>query len=297
MIEENNTININVSSDSSLTGIVSSNSNLKTNVEGKGDEGKQGPPGITYIPEIESISTLSPGAEASVSVRIENNKMLFSFGIPQGSPGTGDMLKSRYDSNDDGVVDNANHANSADTATNSVNSNHATTSDSALVANHASTSDSASFASSSSTSNSSSLLDDLSKQDVLNLVDNVDQKFSGYVKYDLVESGEWVYKKYEDGTITMWHRHVGNYSFYNQPYGSSTYWSNTIDFTYPVPLKKIFSRHSDVSADSHLVNCNYSNAHPELTKYCLFLYDLGQYVANQDITIYTEINGRWKDVE
>lgn len=111
MIEEENVININISSKNSINGNISSKNELNTSTQGKGDTGPKGEDGITYIPEIKKVETLEPTEKASVEVEVEGNKMRFSFSLPRGKPGIGDMQKEIYDSDNDGIIDNADIAN------------------------------------------------------------------------------------------------------------------------------------------------------------------------------------------
>lgn len=114
MMEEN-VINVQLESSSTILGDIQSSSSVSANIEGKGEPGPQGPPGlngITYVPRIKQVNTLSPEQEASVSVDVEGNKMLFTFNIPKGQPS--DMSKAIYDTNGNGNVDNADNAFSLD---------------------------------------------------------------------------------------------------------------------------------------------------------------------------------------
>lgn len=114
MMEEN-VINVQLESSSTILGDIQSSSSVSANIEGKGEPGPQGPPGlngITYIPCIKQVNTLDPNQEASASVDIEENKMLFTFNIPKGQ--SGDMSKAIYDTNNNGNVDNADNAFSLD---------------------------------------------------------------------------------------------------------------------------------------------------------------------------------------
>lgn len=108
-ISGNSNINSNINSDNSITPSISSSNGVNTEIEGKGPQGPKGADGITWIPEIEEVNTIEYNEEASASVRTLLNKMLFIFNIPRGSPG--DMSKSVYDTDDNGIVDNAEKVN------------------------------------------------------------------------------------------------------------------------------------------------------------------------------------------
>lgn len=72
----------------------------------------KGERGLSASVKIGAVTTLAPGKTATVENVGTENEAVLTFGIPQGlhgesGDGSGDMLKSVYDNDNDGVVDNA----------------------------------------------------------------------------------------------------------------------------------------------------------------------------------------------
>lgn len=80
-----------------------------------------GPSGAAATISVGTVSTGNPGTSASVVNVGTSNAAILNFTIPRGSDGSGgggggDMYKSVYDTNNDGVVDSASAATSASSA-------------------------------------------------------------------------------------------------------------------------------------------------------------------------------------
>lgn len=97
--------------------------NKKTVVDCKGAKGDAGSAATVAVG---TVTTLAAGSSATVENAGSSSAAVFNFGIPKGADGsgTGDMLKSVYDTNNDGIVD---HAALADTATSANSATSATT--------------------------------------------------------------------------------------------------------------------------------------------------------------------------
>lgn len=113
--------------------------------------------------------------------------------------------------------------------------------------------------------------------------------------YEIVTSGEWTYKKYNNGLIEMWHKHVKSYSSSDQYAGSPVRWTTTEVFNFPITLTEMISINSIIGSSGHLMGCNITGSGVSQTSYQLFIYDYGQ-SFNQSIAIYTTIIGKWKEV-
>lgn len=112
--------------------------------------------------------------------------------------------------------------------------------------------------------------------------------------YEVVTSGEWTYKKYNNGLIEMWQRHVGNYTL-NRAYVNSTLnWATTERFEFPVTLTALISINTTLGTSEHLIGCNYTNTNEYKTGYNLYIYEYGQSLTNQPISIHTIVIGKWK---
>lgn len=75
----------------------------------EGDEGQQGPAGSAATIAVGSVTTGAAGTNASVTNSGTSSAAVFDFVIPRGADGSGsgDMLKSTYDTDNDGIVDEA----------------------------------------------------------------------------------------------------------------------------------------------------------------------------------------------
>lgn len=75
----------------------------------EGDEGQQGPAGSAATIAVGSVTTGAAGTNASVTNSGTSSAAVFDFVIPRGADGSGsgDMLKSTYDTNNNGIVDEA----------------------------------------------------------------------------------------------------------------------------------------------------------------------------------------------
>lgn len=112
--------------------------------------------------------------------------------------------------------------------------------------------------------------------------------------YEIITSGEWTYKKYNNGLIEMWHKHVGSYSSSDQYAGSPVRWITTEIFSFPVTLTEMISINSTLGSQGRLMGCNIPGSGSSLTQYQLYIYDYGQYFLNQSVAIYTTVIGKWK---
>lgn len=74
----------------------------------KGPQGITGPAGAPASVSVGAVTTLDAGKPATVTNSGTPLDVILDFGIPRGDvgDGTGDMLKSVYDADNDGVVDN-----------------------------------------------------------------------------------------------------------------------------------------------------------------------------------------------
>lgn len=88
---------------------------------GKGPQGEKGDPGPANTLTIGTVTTGEPGTQAAASITGESPNQVLNLNIPKGDKGdpgdggsgSGDMLKSEYDTNSDGKVDAADEADSA----------------------------------------------------------------------------------------------------------------------------------------------------------------------------------------
>lgn len=73
----------------------------------EGDEGQQGPEGSAATIAVGTVTTGAAGTNASVTNSGTSSAAVFDFVIPRGADGSGsgDMLKSTYDTDNDGYVD------------------------------------------------------------------------------------------------------------------------------------------------------------------------------------------------
>lgn len=82
----------------------------------KGDKGDKGDSGNSATISVGTVTTGSPGTQATVTNVGTSTDAIFDFVIPRGQDGSGgggggDMYKSTYDQNDNGIVDNAEKVN------------------------------------------------------------------------------------------------------------------------------------------------------------------------------------------
>lgn len=82
----------------------------------KGKDGTDGIDGTAATVQVGTVTTLAPGEKATVTNVGTNAAAVLNFGIPQGASGagSGDMLKSVYDKDGDGIIDRAASAGNAD---------------------------------------------------------------------------------------------------------------------------------------------------------------------------------------
>lgn len=82
----------------------------------KGEKGDKGDTGNSATITVGTVTTGSPGTQATVTNVGTSTDAIFDFVIPRGQDGSGgggggDMYKSTYDKNDNGIVDNAEKVN------------------------------------------------------------------------------------------------------------------------------------------------------------------------------------------
>ena len=113
-----------------LQGQLVANGNIVASmVSQKGAKGDKGDTGNAATIAVGTVTTGSPGTQATVTNVGTNTDAIFDFVIPRGQDGSGgggggDMYKSTYDQNDNGIVDNAekvnNHTVQSDVPANAV---------------------------------------------------------------------------------------------------------------------------------------------------------------------------------
>lgn len=278
MIEEDNSLNIS---------LYSSNE-LKTNIEGKGDQGPKGNDGITYIPEINSIETVEPNIPADVSVNVIGNRMIFDFKIPKGK--TGDMSKDIYDTDNDGIVDEAKmigrytadtlNTNFEEIDTNFSNINKKVDNQYETISNDL---------------QKIGYLDALNTESKDTLVAAINELVNtiSESKFTIEEKGDFVYKKYENGFVEIYQCSQITVILSNDYMPSSAKWT-PCDFTLPEAIKELYSINTNISdtQENALMGCSYRKP-PTTSGYKLYIFDFAQ-VRTKDVVVYTTITGKWK---
>lgn len=115
------------------------------------------------------------------------------------------------------------------------------------------------------------------------------------VDFTIYIDGEWTIKKYNNGYVEMWHKHVSNYNITEQYGNSATYYSTSEIFDFPLSLDEMISINTSIGTSGRLVSYNYTTSGSILSRYQLYIYTFGTSASNQSVLIYTCVVGKWKE--
>ncbi len=110
------------------------------------------------------------------------------------------------------------------------------------------------------------------------------------------EDGKWMYKKYENGLIEIYHRvtdiSLNTTIFYQDPTGPGIFYQQSGNINYPIELTELISINSTVLCESHLPYITIKEA--TNTYYQIFISNIKRVDGDFNFSYFTRIVGRWK---
>ena len=109
--------------------------------------------------------------------------------------------------------------------------------------------------------------------------------------YELITSGNWVYKKYNNGYIEMFYKKQQTVSITSAYSGSSEYYYEQSAIAYPLTLTEVYNITTGLQFPDQLARININRYTTSSVSYYL---SSSKSLSNLSCTVFLNITGRWK---